>query len=386
MSIPVDNADRTAPIRVVLVDDSPLTLRLLQRGLAVFPDIAVVGAAADGEAALTLIEQTDPDVVCTDLHMPGLDGLCLVRRLMAYRPKPIIVVSSALGDASTGGADEVFELMRAGALEVTAKPRGGFEAGTSADYLALARRIRVLAGVSVFRRSGETEDRQQRLAAASSPVTRPDAQLPLAAAEEYTHPFKIVAIGASTGGPTALLEVLSRLPRTLSVPLVAVQHIADGFLPGLARWLGDSTSFKVEIAQAAQSPRPGVLYLAPNNRHLTLDDCDRFVLIDGPRIETGHRPSVDRLFESIASRHGRNALAILLTGMGRDGSDGMGAIVRAGGATIAQDQASCVVFGMPGAAIAAGHAQRVLPLAKIGPAIVEVLARRQAYLIATNKT
>lgn len=378
MAEPIGNADRTSPVRVVLVDDSPLTLRLLQRGLATFRDIAVIGTAADGEAALTLIEQTDPDVVCTDLHMPGLDGLGLVRRLMAYRPKPIIVVSSALGDTSTGGGEAVFELMRAGALEVTAKPRGGFETGTSSDYLALARKIRVAAGVSVFRRNSKAAYQDPRLAVASARPSQSETLMPPATATGPNQPIEIVAIGASTGGPTALLEVISRLPRTLSVPLVAVQHIADGFLPGLARWLADSCNFKVEIARPEQSPRPGVLYLAPSNRHLILDRHARFALAEDAPIIGGHRPSVDRLFESVAARHGAHALAILLTGMGRDGCDGIGAIVRAGGTTIAQDQASCVVFGMPGAAIAAGHIQRVLPLGEIGPAIVKVLARRRA--------
>ncbi len=376
-----------SPIRVVLVDDSALTLRLLQRGLAGFKDIAVVGTAADGEAALTLIMQTDPDVVCTDLQMPRLDGLGLVRRLMASQPKPVIVVSSALsanhGSGSSG--DSVFELMRAGAIDVTAKPRGGFETGTSADYVALARRIRVAAGVSVFRRNPATQG--QRPGPDRTDVDRPGAERPIAARRvrrtiEPKAPVKIIALGASTGGPAALLELLLGLPRTLPVPLVGVQHIADGFLPGLVQWLRESSGFKVEIANAGQAPEPGVLHLAPTKQHLTLDARHRFLLTDDAPAGGGHRPSVDRLFESIAARYGRNGLGVLLTGMGRDGADGLGKIYRAGGMTIAQDEASCVVFGMPAAAIATGCVQQVLPPAAIGPAIVEVLAWRAPVAVA----
>ena len=362
-----------APIRIVLVDDSALVLRLLQRGLATFSDIAVVGTATDGEAALMLIKQTDPDVVCTDLHMPRLDGLGLVRRLMTSQPKPIIVVSSALGEVGGNGkgsaSDSVFELMQAGALDVTAKPRGGFETGTPADYVALARKIRVAAGVSVFRRSSAVGRLRQR-------ADQPVATMPTAPITAPRQTIKIVALGASTGGPTALLEVLSRLPHPLSVPLVGVQHIADGFLPGLVRWLDDSCAVRVEIAESGQRPRPGVFYLAPTNRHLTLGGHGRFLLTDGPPQGGGHRPSIDRLFESVAAHYGGNSLSILLTGMGRDGADGMGAIFRAGGMTIAQDESSCVVFGMPAAAIAAGHVQRVLPPAAIGPAIAEAVTTK----------
>jgi two-component system chemotaxis response regulator CheB len=261
----------------------------------------------------------------------------------------------------------VFELMRAGALDVTAKPRGGLDQGTSADYLVLARKIRVAAGVSVFRRSATAKGLRARAdqpaKVPGSPIIRPAPAI------------KIVALGASTGGPTALLEVLSKLPRPLSVPLVGVQHIADGFLPGLARWLGESSGIRVEIAESAQSPRPGVFYLAPTNLHLTFDAQRRFVLTDGPHQVGAHRPSIDRLFESIAARYGRNGLAILLTGMGRDGADGMGAVFRAGGMTMAQDASSCVVSGMPEAAICAGHVQQVLPLAAIGPAIAKAVTK-----------
>jgi len=377
MSTTDNGQSPAAPIRLVLVDDSPLVLRLLRRGLAAFSDITLVGTAVDGEDALSLIAQTDPDVVCTDLHMPRLDGLGLVRRLMASHPKPIIVVSSALGEingsAKGNNSDSVFELMRAGALEVTAKPRGGFEAGTPADYVALARKIRVAAGISVFRRHGSPGGHRPgadaSVAMQTSPITEPESVI------------EMVAIGASTGGPTALLEVLSKLPQRLPVPLVGVQHIADGFLPGLARWLDDGSPVRVEIATPGQSPQPGVFYLAASNRHLILDGHGRFLLTEGPPQGGGHRPSIDCLFESIAARHGGNSLAILLTGMGRDGADGMGAVFRAGGMTVAQDESSCVVYGMPAAAIAAGHVQLVLPLAVIGPAIAEAVTKGRNNLI-----
>jgi two-component system chemotaxis response regulator CheB len=177
-----------------------------------------------------------------------------------------------------------------------------------------------------------------------------------------------VVIGASTGGPVALVEILCALARPLPVPMLAVQHIAEGFLAGLARWLGDVCGYPVEIARDREKPLPGRLYLAPEGRHLGLDPGGRMLLIDAPARD-GHLPSVDVLFETAAACFGAHCLAVLLTGMGRDGADGMGAVHRAGGLTLAQDQAGCAVFGMPAAAQAAGHAQQMIPLPEMAAAI-----------------
>jgi two-component system chemotaxis response regulator CheB len=351
-------------IRVVLVDDSRLTLRLLERGLSRFRDLEVVGTATDGSKALSLVEELSPDVICTDLKMPGVDGLDLVRQVMAERPTPIVVVSGVLGDENHPGQYSVFELIKAGALDVCAKPRGGFSEGDSPDYRALARRLRVAAGVTVFRRKQQPKPpRAQHLQHRSAELPSP------------REPVQLIVMGASTGGPAALLAVLSALPGDLPVPVLVVQHIATGFIKGMAQWLSNSAQIPVKLADDRMVASPGSCIFAPDERHLIVDANRRVRLLDSPPMGGGHKPSVDALFQSAADTMGAHTLAVLLTGMGRDGAAGMGAIKDAGGLTIAQDAASCTVFGMPSAAIAKGNATAVLPLAEIGPAIARAVVR-----------
>lgn len=341
-------------IRVLLVDDSPIALHILQRLLSRSPDIQVVGTAANGKDALDLLPLLSPDVICTDLHMPVMDGLELTRAIMSKQPQPILVLSVSVEASS----HNVFQLLEAGAVDVYPKPRAILEADQDKLAKELASKIRVVAGVHVFRRN---------VVAMRTPLP------PLA---PPTHaPLRIVAIGASTGGPQALREILIRLPADFPLPLLCVQHIGSDFLPDLIAWLAEASPLPVRKAAQGEIAQAGMVYFAPEDAHLELDDKGRFELSHAPPYD-GHRPSVTVTLRSVARRFGAGAVGVLLTGMGRDGADGMRDIAASGGITIAQDEASCVVYGMPKEAVALGAAQHVLPLEQIAPALATLASNR----------
>ncbi len=341
-----------SPIRVLLVDDSLITLVILKRILATDPDIQVVGTAGNGLEALGLIPSLQPDVICTDLHMPVMDGLAFTREVMATCPRPILVLSIAVQKEQT---ETIFKLLEAGAIDIMAKPRGsGQEAPETLDRVELINKIKVLSGVIALRRR---------------PATPPPGELPAATGM----PPRIIGIGASTGGPQAFEEILSRLPADLPVPLLCVQHISEGFMRGMVDWLAGKSRLRIVIAETGTLPRAGTAYFPREGTHLLLDDQNRLLNSADPPCN-GHRPAIDLTFKSLASRHGKRAAGVLLTGMGRDGVEGMLDIARAGGTTIAQDEESSIVFGMPREAIAAHAAQHVLPLTKVAPALLKLLS------------
>ena len=345
-------------IRVLLVDDSPLSIEILRRMLATAPEIIVVGAASDGAEALELIPRVQPDVICTDLHMPNVDGLALTREVMARHPLPILVLSVSVQPEQE---HNIFRMLEAGALDIMAKPRGGLEADFGVTAHDLITKIRILAGVKVIGR---------RRAAAGNGVAK---QVPPSLSGLAAAPPRIIGIGASTGGPQALEVVLGQLPADFPLPLVCVQHIAHGFMQGLVTWLAGCCRIRVRTADEGARPLGGTAYFPPDDRHLEIDDAGAFRCSSALPIG-GHRPSVDIAFSSLARRYGGAAVGVLLTGMGQDGAQGMLDIARAGGLTIAQDEQSSVVFGMPRRAIEAGAAHHVLPLAQIGPALLELAA------------
>jgi two-component system chemotaxis response regulator CheB len=336
------------PIRVLLVDDSPLVLTLLSRMLAQSPEIEVVGKAHNGKEALKLIPQLQPAVICTDFHMPVMDGLEFTRAVMAEYPRPILVISSAVGADNN---ERVFALLDAGAVDVFPKPSGGWGAGDEAAQQIIAK-IKILAGVVVFKRTS---------------------QKPRTAISEKNVPSgttaRVVAIGASTGGPQALQEILTQLPPDFPCPVLCVQHISEGFLKGLVDWLAAQCRVKVRIARSGETPLAGTVYFPAEETHLTIDSRGRLLASYGPPVG-GHRPAVTVLFNSAAEYYGNTAIAVLLTGMGSDGAEGMQAIARAGGVTMAQDEASCVVFGMPRQAIDAGVVRHILPPLQIGQTLL----------------
>lgn len=334
-------ADRR--IRVLLADDSELFRELLSRVVASEPGFEVVGVAPNGDAAAQLARRTRPDVVTMDLNMPDADGFAGIARIMAETPTPILVLTSST-------TDEVgFRALSLGALDILEKPQA--TADLDAYAAVLRSRLRLLAGVKVIRHLRGLRERP------------PPAPKPAGRAH-------LVVVGASLGGPRALATLLRGLAPGLPVPVAMVQHIAEGFTEGLAAWLTSETRLDVREAEDGEPLRPGRVVLAPTGRHLVVED-GAARLSDAPPVDT-FRPSVTPLFLSAAREYGPRACGVLLTGMGRDGAVGMRAIKAAGGATLAQDEATSAVFGMARAAIEMGAVDRVLPLDELAQALVEL--------------
>lgn len=352
MELPKPTSGRAKqPIRVFLVDDSPLALVMLKRFIATSPDIEVVGTACDGREALAKFERTQPDVICTDYMMPNMDGLALIQQTMEVFPRPILVISSTIDPQESHKA---FPLLEAGAVDVFPKPTANAPFEQSAA--ALVQKIKLLSGVRVIRRLAST-------AALRGPSVAPSSALPALSATlpaGKTKLIRMVAVGASTGGPQVLQTIFSRLPMNFPCPILCVQHISQGFLAGLVDWLDLQCRVRVKIAAHGELALPGTVYFPQEDTHLEMDHQRRLLCAQMPPVD-GHRPSVTTTFEAVARHCGHSALGILLTGMGSDGASGLESIQRAGGTTLAQDEASSVVFGMPKQAIARGAAQFVLP-------------------------
>jgi two-component system chemotaxis response regulator CheB len=336
-------------IKVLLVDDSTIALTVLQRILSVSPEIEVVGTARNGKEALQMIPRLQPRVICTDYHMPVMDGLQLTREIMANFPRPILVVSVSAEE----GSANVFNLLEAGALDVLRKPFGGLKAHSQEIAHNLIQKIKIIAGVRVFRKA---------LPATAPPAAAPP--LPRPTVLKAGGSLRLVVVGTSTGGPPALRTILSGLPASFALPIVCVQHISEGFLPGLLEWLAAECRMQVRLAGAGEKPLPGIIYFPPEQHHLQFDQKGRFVTSQEPPVD-GHRPSVSLTMQSAAASYGPGVLGILLTGMGKDGAEGLLDIARAGGITIAQDEASAVVFGMPKQAIEIGAAKYVMSLTEV---------------------
>lgn len=336
-------------IKVLLVDDSPLALTILKRMLSTAPDIEVVGTAKNGEEALRVIPELDPKVILTDLHMPVMDGFEFTKEVMDRYPRPILVVSVSVMEGSLN----VFNLIGAGAVDVFQKPKSGLEAEYLQETEELVKKVRILSGVHVFRRA------------------KPSAELKEIEPRFTNHASQIVAIGASTGGPQALQQILAQMPSDFPLPIVCVQHIGEMFLSGLIEWLQSVCQLKVRVAGEGEMPVAGNVYFPPEGRHLILDEGGRFRCSMEPPVN-GHRPSITVTFNSIAERCGKRAIGVLLTGMGSDGAEGMKAIADAGGTTIAQDEMTSIVFGMPKSAIELNAAGKVLPLYEIGATILKI--------------
>lgn len=335
-------------INILMVDDSPTIRHLLRCILTSDPELNVVGEAQNGEIALKMVQELDPDIITMDIHMPKMDGYTAIRHIMAENPRPIIVLTSTESDIRLG---ITYKSIESGALMVFGKPHG--LPGDDPEALALIETIKAMADVKVVRRRWPANKR-------SYPSSFPETPFVKAS----VHPYRIVVIGTSTGGPPALRTILETLPATFSVPIVVVQHITRGFTQGLAKWLNDTIPLKVKVAQNREALKGGTVYIAPDDVHVHISRDRRVVFNHEPPMD-GHRPSVTALFNSVASHQGSLAVGVLLTGMGRDGADGLDTMKKKGAYTIAQDKESSVVFGMPGEAIALGAARDVLPLTRI---------------------
>lgn len=346
-------------IRILVVDDSPTVRELLTAILDSEPDFQVVGQARDGIEAVAMATRLQPDIVTMDVRMPRCDGLEATKEIMARAPMPILVVSSGVSDQEVQLS---LDATRAGALMVMAPPGDPHAAGFEARRDQLVSMVRAMASVKVVRRWPSQEG------APRVPLPTP---APRVAVQRSTG---IVAITASTGGPAALQRVLMDLPRDYPAPILIVQHIARGFMPGLCGWLKGRCDLRVRIASEGELLEPRTVYLAPDDVHLGVRGGDRVLLSATPPIG-GFRPSATFMFESVARSHGARAVAVVLTGMGRDGVAGLGAVRAAGGLVLTQDEASSVVYGMPREATLAGLSDMELPLARIAERLIEITPR-----------
>ena len=348
-----------ALIKVLIVEDSAVARELLTRVLLGVPGIVIAGCAKDGAEALAMLAACQPDVITMDIHMPGLDGYEVTRQIMETLPVPIIIVSSSY-DADD--VTQTFRAMEAGAVAAVEKPPGP----GAPDHETLARKLTdmviAMAEVRVVRRWAHARTANRGVVPA----------MPRAGISDAVNDIQIVAIGASTGGPPVLQTILSALPKPFPAPILSVQHISAGFVQGLAEWLTHSTGLPVAVAGEGDQVAPGRAYLAPDGFHMTIAKGGRISCIaDKP--EVGLRPAVSCLFRSVAAGYGRNAVGILLTGMGRDGADELKVMRECGAVTIAQDRESSVVHGMPGAAIQIGAAVHVLPPERIAAALRDMV-------------
>ena len=327
-------------INVLIVEDSPVVREFLIYILSSDPQIHIIGIATNGEEALKAAGKKKPDVITMDIHMPKMDGFEATRRIMETNPVPIIIVS---GSSTTDEVATTFHALEMGALTVVPRPNGLGHAEYETTAKELIQTVKLMSEVKVVRRwARPSRD------ATPAPRLPPDRDTGV----KHAHSAKIglVAIGASTGGPQVLQTILSALPGDFSAPVLIVQHIATGFLQGLVEWLAGSCALPIRIARHGESLLAGQVYAAPDGNQMGVRQGGIINLSPGEP-EHGHRPSVSYLFRSVAEVYGRNAIGILLTGMGKDGAEGLKQMKERGAVTIAQDEKTSIVFGMPAEAI-----------------------------------
>lgn len=349
-------------IRVLVVDDSALMRKLIPQMLEADPAIEVVGTAMDGNFCLKKIEELKPNVVTLDLDMPGLNGIDTLKEIMRRQPMPVIVVSSH----STEGASVTMKALGWGAFDFVAKPKDatGHMAETAAELIA---KIKAAADCKMVRPG-------LRVGSAVRPTK-------ISAGNAVHAPSKVIAIGISTGGPQALEFLLGQFPADFSGTILVVQHMPEGFTDMFARRLDEMSALQVKEAQSGDVLQAGRVLVCPGSRHMKVKRLpmgDVAVLNDEPRVN-GHRPSVDVLFRSVAEEFGAQAIAVLMTGMGDDGAEGLGAVKRAGGTTVAQSEESCVVFGMPKAAIERGYVTRIVSLDGLSTTLQSLCGRGEGH-------
>ena len=351
-----------APIKVLIVDDSALVRQVVSQALARAPGIEVIGTASDPVFAIDKLRVQWPDVIILDIEMPRMDGISFLRKIMTERPTPVIICSSL----AESGAQATFEAMACGAVSVITKPKAGLKGflEDASNDIVQAVRTAVHANLRALPRGGASDAPRAKVAA---PVAAPPT--PATAMARTTD--QLVAIGTSTGGTQALEVVLTRLPST-SLGIVIVQHMPEKFTAMFAERLNSICEIEVREARDGDRVLPGLALIAPGGRHMQLKRSGAQYLVevsDGPLVNR-HKPSVDVLFRSVAKFAGANALGIIMTGMGDDGARGLREMHNAGARTIAQDEASCVVFGMPKEAIKLDAVDQILPLTQIPAAII----------------
>jgi len=348
-------------VRVVVVEDSLTVREFLVHILSSDPEIEIVATAGTGVAALEAVKRTRPDVITMDIHMPKMNGLDATRMIMQTQPTPIVIVSGALDVVETAS---VFQAFEAGALAVLPKPFGLEHPQYEKSAADIVQTVKLMSEVKVVRRRSPL---LQGEALPAAPLTA-EPQRRGARTE-----VQLVAIGASTGGPPVLQRILSGMPKDFPLPVLIVQHIATGFTQGFVEWLAQSSSLPVELPTHGQRVSPGRVVVAPDGFHMTVG-ADGRISLSSDEPENGLRPSVSRLFRSVAKAYGRRAIGVLLTGMGKDGAVELKLMKEQGAVTIAQDKDTSVVHGMPGEAIRLGGATYILSPEKIAVALTSLAA------------
>ena len=340
-------------IRVLIVDDSPTARQLIAGILSRDSEIDVVGHAVCGEDAVHMAAKLRPDVLTMDLHMPGMNGIEATKQIMIECPTPIVIVSASTAIHEVATA---MQALRAGALTLLLKPPSPDGPEFDPAACELIETVKTMADVKVVRHLR------------SRATVRPTAMTKFETASKH----QVIAIAASTGGPAAICELLSGLPKDFTVPIALVQHIASGFLDGFATWLNSSVPLSVGVARNNEIMKAGHVYVAPEDRHLGVVRGGQLVVRNTEPIG-GFRPSASFLFDSVAKEFGGRTVGVILTGMGQDGVEGLRTLRGAGGHVVAQDEASSVVYGMPRAVVLEGLASAVLPLDKIAKYIVNLV-------------
>ena len=343
-------------IKVLIVEDSAVIAGHLKGLLESDPEIRILAIAKNGIEAVAMARNLRPDVITMDILMPKMDGVKATRLIMREAPTRIIVVTASADRVESRPA---FEAIKEGALTVLEKPRGYGHHDYDLIKANLIKTVKVMSTVKVVTRWG----RRSR---------------PTLTSAGFSAEPRIIAIGASTGGPAALSLVLKAFPRLLPVPVVIVQHMTAGFGSAFAGWLGQECALPIKIAEAGELIKPGVVYIAPDDLHLGVSAGGHVELTTSYAKKTYHRPSINYFFETVARNYQGHSIGVLLTGMGEDGATGLQDIKEAGGKTCCQDEATSIVFGMPKAAITLGAADIVLPIDKIGPALVDTVSAEPA--------
>ena len=356
------NTPEARLIRVLVAEDSPTVRDLLLHILHRDPQIHVVGIARDGQEAVELVQRVKPDVITMDVNMPRLNGFEATRRIMETQPTPIVIVS---GIWDPQEVETTFRAVEAGAQTALPLPNGIGHADFESRARELVQMVKLMSEVKVIRRWPQARS-------ATVPVAAPAVSVP-----HMSQDIRVVAIGASTGGPPVLQTILSKLPHAFPVPVLLVQHMAPGFVQGFVDWLAQSTPLTMQIAHHGDALVAGHVYVAPDGEHMSVASNGRVALSQEPP-ENGARPAVSALFRTVAKVFGPHAVGVLLTGMGKDGSRELKVLRDCGAVTIAQDKESSVVHGMPGEAIKCDAAMYVLPPEGIPEVLKRLLHDRHA--------
>jgi len=343
------------PIRVLIVDDSITARETLIGIIESDSEISVVGEAKNGKEAIELTRRLKPDIITMDIRMPIMDGLEAIQYIMAYYPTPIVVIAAS---AFSQGNSFIFKSLEYGALEVLEKPCPGDWKDLPNLGSKIIKDLKTLAKIPVVTHIKGKNIRKKTDENGNEP--------------DEKDLVKVVSVASSTGGPKALMELLSGLPENFSGAVLVVQHISDGFMDGLADWLNKKCRLTVKIADNNERITPGAVFLAPTGKHMKVKENDRIALTDEPPV-CGLKPAADLLFKSAAQHYGRDVIGVILTGMGKDGSEGLKAIKKAGGRLIAQDEESSLVYGMPKAAVETGCVDEVLSIDRIALRLKELV-------------